>query len=445
MTRPSTPERSVSRGLARLCALAVCAGIGIGFVGGAFRWCLNHANAWRGDLLDWAGDAAGPAWLVPVAVTAAGAAIGAFVVRLVPLASGSGVQQVEAVDRGLDDPPPLRVVPAKFVGGLVALGSGLTLGREGPTVHMGAAIGAWVGRLSRSSDDDVRILTTSLAGAGLGVAFNAPVGGGLFALEEVAKSYRMRLVLPTLLAVGVAVGCARILIGDDPDFAVSDVQAPSVVVLPIFIVFGLITGILGVFYNQVILTFFDGVRRLTSVPMEVKAVIIGGLVGGLLAFDPDTAGGGDALTQGLLDGARLALPTVAILLLVRFVVGPLSYAAGTPGGLFAPLLAVGALWGVLFAALVNVVVPAGYDDWTVALIIVGMSAFFAAVVRAPITGIVLVMELTAVTTVTIPMLAATAAAVLIANAVGSPPIYDSLRDRMLAGKSGPTARPGTAG
>lgn len=434
MTRLPTPDRDVSRGLVRLCLLAVCAGVGIGFVGGGFRWCLDQADARRSDLLDWAGQVPGPGWLVPVAVTAAGAAIGAFVVRFVPLAAGSGVQHVEAVDHGLADPPPLRVVPAKFVGGLLALGSGLTLGREGPTVHMGAAIGAWTGRLARAADDDVRILTTSLAGAGLGVAFNAPVGGGLFALEEVAKSFRLRLVLPTVLAVGVAVGCARIVIGDAPDFAVGAVSTPSVVVLPIFIVFGLVTGVLGVFYNRMILTLFDGVKRLTSMPPEAKAAIIGGLVGGLLAFDPDTAGGGDPLTQSLLDSAHLALPVVAVLLLVRFVVGPLSYAAGTPGGLFAPLLAVGALWGVLYAALVNAVIPAGYDDWTVALVIVGMSAFFAAVVRAPITGIVLVMELTAVTTVTVPMLAATAAAVLVANVVGSPPIYDSLRDRMLAGR-----------
>ena len=425
---------AATRGLWWLCALAAIAGIAIGFVGGGFRWCLDEANAWRGDLLDWAGGLPGPGWLIPVAVTAAGAAVGALIVRYVPLASGSGVQQVEAVDRGLDDPPPLRVVPAKFVGGLVALGSGLTLGREGPTVHMGAAIGAWVGRIARVGDADRRILTSSLAGAGLGVAFNAPIGGAAFALEEVAKSFRFRLLLPTVVAVAVAVGCARILIGDDPDFAVGDIAVPSVVVLPIFMVFGLATGVLGVFYNRLVLTFFDGVKRLTRIPPEARAAVIGALVGGLLAFDPDTAAGGDSLTQDLASGASIALPTIAILLIVRFFVGPLSYAAGTPGGLFAPLLAVGALWGVLFAALVDTVVPAGYHDWTIALVVVGMAAFFAAVVRAPFTGIVLVMELTAVTTVTVPMLVASAGAVLVAGSVGSAPIYDSLRDRLLASK-----------
>ncbi|GAA4682263.1 chloride channel protein [Gordonia humi] len=423
------------RGMLRLGVAAILAGIGIGFVGGGFRWCLDGANDLRGDLLDWASRLPGPGWLIPVVVTAAGAGVGTLIVRFVPLASGSGVQQVEAVAHGLDDPPPLRVVPAKFVGGLLALGAGLTLGREGPTVHMGAAIGAWVGRVLRVDPDDVRLLTTSLAGAGLGVAFNAPVGGGLFALEEVARSFRIRLLLATMLGVGVAVGCARIIIGDSPDFSVGDVAAPSVVILPIFLVFGAVTGLIGVVYNRLILTLFDGVKRFGSVPPEIRAALIGAVVGGLLAVDADAAGGGDTLSQNLLDGAHIALPTIAILLVVRFVVGPLSYATGTPGGLFAPLLAVGALWGVLFAALVNLAVPAGYDDWTVALIVVGMAAFFAAVVRAPITGIVLVMELTAVTTVTVPMLIATAAAVAVANAAGSPPIYDSLRRRMLAGRS----------
>lgn len=432
----TSPEAGVRRGIVRLCAVAIVAGAGTGFVGGGFRWCLDQATRLRDETLEWASRLPGPGWLLPVLIAAAGAAIGALIVRFVPLASGSGVQQVEAVDRGLDAPPPLRVVPAKFAGGLLALGSGLTLGREGPTVHMGAAIGAWVARVARMGDGDVRLLTSSVAGAGLGVAFNAPVGGGIFAMEEVARSFRMRLVLATMLSVAVAVGCARLIIGDAPDFAVGEVAVPSVAVLPVFVVFGLVTGLLGALYNRVILALFDGVARIPALPPEAKAAAIGAVVGGLLAVDPRTAGGGDALSQDLLAGAHVALPAVAVLLVVRFVIGPLSYAARTPGGLFAPLLAVGALWGVLCAGLVDAVVPAGYHDWTAALAIVGMSAFFTAVVRAPITGIVLVIEMTAVTTVTVPMLVATAAAVLVTGAVGSPPIYDSLRDRLPARRSG---------
>lgn len=115
--------------------------------------------------------------------------------------------------------------------------------------------------------------------------------------------------------------------------------------------------------------------------------------------------------------------------LIRFVAGPLSYAAGTPGGLFAPLLALGALWGVGFHA-VTVLVP-GVGMSPIPFALVGMAAFFAATVRAPFTGIVLVTEMTAVATLTVPMLAACFAATLAATLLRNPPIYDSLRHRML--------------
>ncbi len=121
-----------------------------------------------------------------------------------------------------------------------------------------------------------------------------------------------------------------------------------------------------------------------------------------------------------------------MLLVVRFFAGPLSYAAGTPGGLFAPMLALGALWGVVFAAGFEVFLPQADSTLRDALILTGMAALFGAVVRAPLTGMVVVMEMSATTAVVIPMLAATAAAVLVAQLSGTPPVYDSLRELMLA-------------
>ena len=175
------------------------------------------------------------------------------------------------MNRGDLAPPPLRLLPAKFVGGLLAIGSGLVLGREGPTVHMGAAVGAGAGRLTGRSDEEVRVLQTSLAGAGLAVAFNAPVGGALFVFEEVTKSFRLRVVLPTLLAVGVAVGCSRLIIGDQPDFRVSGVATPALALLPAFAVFGLLTGLLGVAYNRLVVGLLSAVQHLSRVPPIVTA------------------------------------------------------------------------------------------------------------------------------------------------------------------------------
>ncbi|WP_424465860.1 ClC family H(+)/Cl(-) exchange transporter [Pseudoclavibacter helvolus] len=431
------PARPLPGGVV-LCLLAVIAGAATGFVAGAFRWCLERISEWRAELLIWAERLDGPGWLIPVVVAAAGAALAASIVGLVPRAVGSGIQDVEAVDRGDLAAPPLRVLPAKFVGGLLALGSGLVLGREGPSVHMGAALGAEAGRRARRSDAEVRVLQTSLAGAGLAVAFTAPIGGALFVFEEVAKSFWPKVVLPTLLGVAAAVSCSRLILDDRPDFDVRDVAVPGFELLPAFVVFGVLTGLLGALYNVFVIRALTLADRAARVPQVVKAAAVGALVGLALVLAPLTAGGGDELSQLLLGGSTLAVPLLLVYLAIRFVAGPLSYAAGTPGGLFAPLLAVGALWGALFARLVDAVLPG--HEVGVAMAIVGMAAFFAATVRAPLTGVVLVVEMTTITSVAVPMLAAAGAAVLTATLVRSAPIYDTLRERMLqhSGGSGPS-------
>jgi chloride channel protein, CIC family len=145
---------------------------------------------------------------------------------------------------------------------------------------------------------------------------------------------------------------------------------------------------------------------------------------------PLAVGGGEDLTQRILGGQHIVLSVVIGILAVRFIAGPLSYSAAVPGGLFAPLLAVGALWGLLFAGAFNAVWPGDTTQLAVPMALVGMAAFFGATVRAPVTALVLVAEMTATTEVLVPMMAATAAAVLAANVAGSQPIYDSLRERM---------------
>jgi CIC family chloride channel protein len=414
-----------------VCLTAVVAGVVIGFVGGAFRWCLQAAEDLGVDLAAWAHRVPGPGWMLPIAVAAACATLAAVIVRWEPLAAGSGIPHVVAVFRGAAEPPLARLVVAKFVGGVLAIGSGLVLGREGPTVHIGAAVGAEAARRARLSDADVRMMQGAVGGAGLAVAFNAPLAGTLFTLEEVTRSFRLQAVLATLFASASAVGCSRIVLGNHPDFRVAAVSAPALAWLPLFVVFGVLTGCLGAAYNRLVLWFLDHVAAIRRVPTIVKAAAIGAVIGLGLYVQPLAVGGGETLTQLLLDGHHLVLPIVAGYLAVRFVAGPFSYSAAVPGGLFAPLLAVGALWGILFGGVFDAVWPTDATGLAIPLAIIGMAAFFGATVRAPLTGMTIVIEMTATPSVLVPMLAATAAAVLTAYLVGAAPIYDSLRDRML--------------
>lgn len=418
------------RGLVTICLVAVGAGILTGLVGGAFRWCLMTADAWRVDLVEWTQQLPGPGWLVPMAVTATGATLAALIVRWVPPAAGSGIQRVEAVEQGQIEPTGPLLLPAKFLGGVLAIGSGLVLGREGPTVHMGAAIGVEASRRVRLDDADIRTMQTALGGAGLAVAFNAPIGGTLFALEEVSKGFRLRIVLAAVFATIAAVGSSRFIIDDHPDFLVKPLDVQPFSLVPVFVVFGLLTGLLGCLYSRLVLSFLDRAGRMRRIPPVARAAVVGAVIGLALAVDPHTVGGGDPLTQLLLDGRPFVVPVLIAYLVVRFLAGPLSYSTGVPGGLFAPLLAIGALWGVLCATAVAAVLPVDPGTLTITMAIVGMGAFFAAVVRAPLTAVVLVLEMTAAVAVVIPMLAAAATAVLVAELLRSEPIYDSLRKRM---------------
>jgi CIC family chloride channel protein len=426
---PDQPGESM-RGSVHICVTAIVAGVLIGLVGGAFRWCLQKADELRIDLVEWAHQLPGPGWLVPMAAAAAGATLAALIVRWEPLAAGSGIQHVEAVFLNEARPPLIRLVPAKFIGGVLSMGSGLVLGREGPTVHMGAAIGAEAARRARLPDSEIRMMQTALGGAGLAVAFNAPIGGTLFTLEEVTKSFRVKTVLATLFSAAAAVACSRLILGNHADFQVEPVGAPALAWLPVFVVFGLLTGCLGAAYNKLVLWFLDHVAAIRRVPALAKAAIIGAIVGFAMFVYPLAVGGGEDLTQRILGGQHIAVSVVIGILAVRIVAGPLSYSAAVPGGLFAPLLAVGALWGLVFAGGFDAVWPGDARQLAIPMALVGMAAFFGATVRAPVTGMVVVTEMTATTATLVPMMAATAAAVFAAYAAGSAPIYESLRERM---------------
>lgn len=417
-----------SGGLVRIAVIAALAGAVAGLVGALFRRVLLLADDVRFTVLEWTREAPLVRWLIPVVLAAACVAVARWIVRFVPESGGSGVQRIEATMRDETALPGLRILPAKFVGGVLAIGAGLALGREGPTVQMAAAIGATFGKWFGVGQHDRRTLTASLAGAGLGVAFSAPLGGMMFVFEEVTHAFRTRLVVATVSASAAALAVAALIVGPGPIFPVGSVDAGPLWMLLPFLVFGALLGALGVVYNRLVLFLLDNTTRIHAVPPEVKAGILGAAVGVLGIAAPQVVGGGEQLTEVVLLGG-LTTTTLALVLVIRWFLGPVSYSVGTPGGLFAPLIVVGALAGAFVAQVASTVVPSlGLSP--LAFGIVGMSAFFASTVRAPITGIVLVVEMTATTSLLVPMLVAGGAAMVMASALGGRPIYDELRARL---------------
>jgi CIC family chloride channel protein len=308
---------------------------------------------------------------------------------------------------------------------LLAIGSGLALGREGPSVQMGASLGYLLGGSFRRNEPDCRLLLAAGAGAGLSVAFNAPIAGAVFVLEELTRRFDTRTAIVTFGASASAIAVGRILFGTTPDFQVVSLPYAGFGCLSVCLVLGVIAGLLGVAYNRSVLSVLTAANGLTHLPIVVRAAGVGAAMGLLGWCAPGLLGGGDQITQRALTGSEGGGLLVAVFLL-RFALGPVSYAAGTPGGLFAPLLVLGAQSGLLFGNYAHHWFP-NLAGEPISYAVTGMAAFFTAVVRAPLTGIVLVVELTGCNTQLLPMLAACFAAMLVPTLLGNPPIYDSLQ------------------
>jgi CIC family chloride channel protein len=421
-------EREDPRGLLTLTASGLAVGALAGLVASAFHFALDGAERLFAAVLAWSSGYPIAGAIVPALIGAAAAFASRGLVRhYAPEASGSGVQHVEAVIRGEAAAMRGQVLPVKFIGGVLALCTGMALGREGPTVQMGATVGHLWSRWFGLHRRDGRALLAAGAGAGLAAAFNAPLAGAVFVFEELLRRFELRAAVATLSACSAGLVIMRALTGNRLVFA-----APPIVVdvFPgyfLFLLLGAAVGLLGVLYSRMIVVALDVTERIRGVTPEAKAAVVGAIVGMLAWFVPSVVGSGEAQVQAVLDGGH-SLAFVGILFGVRLLLGPLCYAPGLPGGLFAPLLIIGAAAGLAFGILAESAMPAMTTP-TAAFAPVGMATLFVAVVRAPVTGIALVVEMTGATGLFIPLLTACASATAVPALLGCAPIYDTLRDR----------------
>jgi chloride channel protein, CIC family len=262
------------------------------------------------------------------------------------------------------------------------------------------------------------------AGAGLATAFNAPIAGAVFVLEELMRRFDTRTTVATFGASAGAIGISGLFLGHAPDFHFNPPPYPTFNSVPIYLVLGLFAGVVGIAYNRAILGTLAVTNKIGRQRPEILAAIIGAAVGVLAWLWPESVGGGQSITQRALNGTE-TLRVVAFMFLLRFALGPISYAARTPGGLFSPMLALGSLTGILFGHTCAYCLPS-IAPHPSAVAVVSIAALFTAVVRAPLTGIILVMELTGCATQLLPMLCACFVAMLLPTLTRDEPIYDAL-------------------
>jgi CIC family chloride channel protein len=410
---------------------ALVVGLVAGLIASLFRLALQYCEVSRigliGRLPRWEG------LIAALALGSLGSGIGLWLVRRFgPEAAGSGIPDLKSVVMGGKQLHWKRVLPVKFLAGVAGIGGGLTLGREGPTVQIGGATGLMVSTWFRvkQGEGERKALISAGAAAGLAAAFNAPLAGLIFVLEELTGSFTPVVFVASFLAAVTADVVCRVLAGATPIFALHGVASPSLQSLPVAALLGVVAGLGGVIFNRSLLASLDLFDRLRRRPPFVVGAIAGLFVGLAAWIYPPVSGSGGLLSEQALSGG-IAIRWVFVLLAARFILTMVSYGSGAAGGIFAPLLVLGALGGMVVGAAVHVVAP-GLALHPEVFAVIGMGALFTSIVRAPLTGIVLMIELTGVYDFMLPLLVACFAAYGIAEAMGDMPIYDALRERALS-------------
>ncbi len=410
---------------------AALVGAGAGTVALMFRAALNGADLLRNGLIAWAHHLPGLGWVFPALFTLLGAVISVAITRrYAPEASGSGIPHLEAVLQRLRKLEWKRVLPVKFIGGVLAIGSGLALGREGPTVQMGGAVGDAISRWLKVSERERLTLISAGGGAGLAAAFNAPLAGLIFVLEEVRRDFQPVVFGAAFVAAVVADIISRLASGQLPVFTIPSYPMPPLSSIPVFALLGIITGGLGVLFNRALLAAVNGYARLPAGWALPAAAITGGAIGLIGWFSPPLRSSGHSLAETALTGGVL-LTTIPLFFVIRFLITTTSYGAGAPGGIFSPLLVLGALIGLAVGQIAHSIAPAIVPIPAV-FAVVGMAAYFTAIVRAPITGIMLILEMTGNYAQMLPLLVSCFCAYAVTEWLNDLPIYEALLERDLA-------------
>lgn len=419
-----------------ICILAISILIGIltGLICILFNYAIHQIESLRNTLLT----PNDPTWKTGLLIILSSAILSGFSFYLVkkfsPESAGSGIQEIEGALSSVRPSRWKRVLPVKFFAGICALGAGLVLGREGPSVQIGANIGAMLSDVTKRHPESKHIFIASGAAAGLAAAFNAPLAGILFVLEEMREQFHYNFISlkSVILAAIASTMVFHFFVGEKPLFSLPEIGDVSQASYGLFFVLGLGFGAFGVLFNKLILycmDFYQSLHRNEIKRFSIIGMILGSVFGLLIIFVPTMTGEGANLVADSLQG-HFSFTFLIGLFILRLIATLACFCSGASGGVFAPMLALGALSGGAFGLLCQSIFPA--LDLSIGMFVVaGMCALFCATVRAPLTGIILVLELTNEYALLFPLVIAATGAILAAYLLGGKPLYSQLLERTL--------------
>jgi CIC family chloride channel protein len=400
-----------------LLVLTVMIGAVIGLVVVAFILVTENLGARMYP----AGAAAWRRFAVPVAGSLAA---GFLLWRYFPEARGSGIPQTKValfLNNGI---VPFRTAVGKFICCATTLASGIALGREGPSVHIAAGIGSTLGRRLGLSPRSIRALIPISAAAALAAAFNTPIAGVFFSLEEIVGDLNAPLLGSIALSSATSWTVLHLLLGDEPLFHVPAYELIHPVEFVFYAVLGVAGGFVSVAFVKLLLGLRRRFQRLPKSTIWIQPVA-GGLLMGILGWKvPEVLGVGYAYVGKALNGEML-LTTMALLVLLKVVATATSYASGNSGGIFGPTLFIGGMLGGAFGGAVHLLLP-DYTGSVGAYALVGMGTAFAGVVRTPLTSVIMIFEVTRDYTIVVPLMISNLIAYFIACRYQEDPTYEAL-------------------
>ena len=352
---------------------------------------------------------------------------GFLLAKFFPDARGSGVPQTEAAYHLNHGNIPARVAFGKFLTGALCIGSGHSMGREGPSVQIGAGIGSSIGKWFHLSPARLQSLVPVAAAAALSAAFNTPVAAVIFALEEIIGDMNAALLGSTVVASVAAVIVERSILGNSPIFHVPAYHLVHPAELLAYVVLGIAGGIVSLAFCKGLLRarkFFQGMPKWTKI---LQPAIGGLIIGVILIFFPQVMGVGYQYVDQAMNGGLL-LKTMLMLCLAKLVATIVSYSSGNAGGIFAPSLYLGAMAGGTVGVLMHRFAPFPTGD-PGGYALVGMGTLFAGIIRAPMTSVFMIFELTQDYQVLVPLMIANMISFLISKRYQPVPLYHALLEQ----------------